>query len=107
MNVQALESDIQGVFNLGTGKPHSLLDVLEYLQEFTGYETSPKVTGEYRPGDNRHDYADVSKLIRCLNTRQFTDLRDGMKKLSEWAVSAGAIDLFDKEEKERRKFLSN
>jgi nucleoside-diphosphate-sugar epimerase len=66
------------------------------LGELTGSRVDPSITGEFRPGDNRHDFADITRLRREFGDCGFTDLRTAMEKLVEW--SSG-------EEAERRKFL--
>jgi dTDP-L-rhamnose 4-epimerase len=72
-----------------------------------GSKVQPNVTGEFRPGDNRHDFADNSKLRKAFATRGFTQLREGLQKLAEWSKDAEAKDLFDKEEKERKMYFSS
>lgn len=54
-----------GVFNLGTGHGHSVLDVLRAIERETG-ERLPDVTGGRRPGDPAELVADVSRARREL-----------------------------------------
>jgi dTDP-L-rhamnose 4-epimerase len=106
LNADALENNAQGVFNLGTGKPHNLLQVIEFLKETLGSGIAPRVTQEYRPGDNRHDFADNYKLASAFNFRQFASLKDGLERLVEWARTAKSVDLFEREERERLAYLA-
>jgi len=103
-NVRALERG-QGVFNLGTEKPTSLLEIVSILKGITGAKVDPDVTGDFRPGDNRHDYADTTKLRREYGEYAFTDLKKGMEKLAEWSSGEEARDMFEREEAERKKFI--
>jgi dTDP-L-rhamnose 4-epimerase len=105
LNADALENDAQGVFNVGTGKPHSLLQLIDSLKEILGSDIVPKVTQEYRPGDNRHDFADNFKLTSAFDFRHFSRLKDGLERLVEWAGTAKAVDLFEREERERSAYL--
>ena len=106
VNADAIENNAKGVFNLGTGEPHSLLEVIKSLKETLGSEIQPVVTREYRPGDNRHDFADISRLKNAFNLGEFTQLDKGLRELVMWAETAKAVDLFEKEERERSEYLA-
>lgn len=106
LNAEALENDVQGVLNLGTGEPHSLLDVIDSLKRILGSEIEPDITQDYRPGDNRHDFADTSKLLSPFKVGHFTKLDEGLKRLVDWSRSATATDRFEREERERLAYLS-
>jgi dTDP-L-rhamnose 4-epimerase len=105
LNVEAIENEASGVFNLGTGEPHSLLEVIEMLKKIYGSDVEPYITQEYRPGDNRHDFADTTKLRRHFKNTSFTPLSKGLERLVEWAREVHAIDRVDRAERERVKFL--
>ncbi len=68
-HVTALESltDLPGVhvYNLGTGRGHSVLEVVRAYEEASGREIPYKVVGR-RPGDVAASWADVSKAERDL-----------------------------------------
>jgi UDP-glucose 4-epimerase len=68
-HVTALESltDLPGVhvYNLGTGRGHSVLEVVRAYEEASGREIPYKVVGR-RPGDVAASWADVSKAEREL-----------------------------------------
>jgi dTDP-L-rhamnose 4-epimerase len=66
----------------------------------------PKITEEFRVGDNRHDFADISKIKRELGFEPRYDLKQGLEKIVEWGENQEAIDMFEKAEEERRKYLS-
>ena len=70
-----------------------------------GSKVEPKITQDYRPGDNRHDFADNSKLAKSFGSTKFTPFVRGLEKLVEWAGDVRAMDLFDEAEKERIRFL--
>ena len=76
----------EGVFNLGTGKTSSLLDVVNELKNLMHSNIETKITGDFRPGDNRHDFADISKLTYVGGEFGFVNLKEGLKKLVEWKV---------------------
>jgi dTDP-L-rhamnose 4-epimerase len=105
-NLLALESEMEGVYNVGTGKATSILEVANTLIELFDSKVEPKITGEFRVGDNRHDFADISKIKRELKFEPRYSLKQGLKKFVEWGKTREAIDMFEKAEKERKKYLS-
>lgn len=66
-HVAALESLIEGVhiYNLGTGKGTSVLELVKAFEEANGIEIPYEIV-ERRPGDIAECYADVSKANREL-----------------------------------------
>jgi dTDP-L-rhamnose 4-epimerase len=93
------------VFNVGTGKTTSILRIANTLIELHGSNVKPKIINEFRMGDVRHAFGDVSKINRKLGFVAKTPLKKGFEKLIEWSESQEAIDRFEEAEKERRKFL--
>ncbi|MEM3449944.1 MAG: GDP-mannose 4,6-dehydratase [Thermoproteota archaeon] len=83
-NLLALESEKEGVFNVGTGMPSSILEVAETLIGFFNSNVEPKITEEFRIGDNRHDFADITKIRRELGFEPNYDLKQGLKKFVKW-----------------------
>ncbi|NVL90278.1 MAG: SDR family NAD(P)-dependent oxidoreductase [Desulfobacterales bacterium] len=72
------------VFNVGTGKPISVLTVAQMLIE--AYESSIEavITGNFRLGDIRHNYADLSRIRRVLRFDPRYDFKAGIAKFVEW-----------------------
>lgn len=103
-NVEALEKG-SGVYNLGTGKPHSVNEIAKSIGKALGSSVEPKVTEEFRPGDSRHDLADISRFTRDFGKHNFVDLDEGLRKLVEWGRNAEAIDLYDTSEMERKRYF--
>jgi dTDP-L-rhamnose 4-epimerase len=101
----ALEGSAEGVYNVGTGRPVRILDIAEMLIDIFDSKVKPKITEEFRIGDNRHDFADISKIKKELNFQPKWDLKQGLEKFVEWAESQEAIDMFERAEKERKGYL--
>ncbi|MEM5855440.1 MAG: GDP-mannose 4,6-dehydratase [Candidatus Aenigmatarchaeota archaeon] len=106
-NLMALEEEkfLVDVFNVGTGKPTSVLKIAEILIELYDSRLEPQITEEFRFGDNRHDFADISKIEKTLGWKPSIDLKDGLEKLVEWSKEEEAIDKFVEAEKERKKYF--
>jgi len=71
------------VFNIACQQQHSLLDVLNLLNELLGTETQP-LFAPARPGDIRHSLADISKARRLMGYTPTVNLREGLAKTVEW-----------------------
>jgi len=93
------------VFNVGTGKSTNILQIANTLIELHGSKVEPKLTNEFRFGDVRHAFGDVSKIKRELGFVAKTSLKKGFEKLIKWGETQEAIDRFEETEIERRKFF--
>jgi dTDP-L-rhamnose 4-epimerase len=84
--VLALESPTQDeVFNLGGGHPYRILEIAERLGKVLGKgHLAPQVSGNYRAGDIRNCFADISKATAVLGYRPCITLEAGIESLSEW-----------------------
>jgi len=108
-NLLALEhsnADYQTI-NIGTGKPITIKNLAETLIKlYNRPNLKPYISNEYRKGDVRHCYADITKAQRLLDFKPAIALQDGLAELASWVKThERAIDLFEKalqELKERR-----
>ncbi|MGQ4876484.1 MAG: SDR family NAD(P)-dependent oxidoreductase [Promethearchaeia archaeon] len=94
------------VFNVGTGIPVSIKRVAETLRNYINPNIKPIITNQFRPGDVRHCFADISKIKRKLGYKPQYNFEEGMKELIEWVKSQkGKVkdksDLANKELKEK------
>ena len=105
-NVLGLESNGSGLYNIGTGKPTSLIQMISKIEELLDAKIEPKVSGEFRFGDNRHDFADITKARRELKFSPKWSLEKGLRELIDWSIKEEAVDRFDKAERERKKYFS-
>ncbi|MDH3310586.1 MAG: NAD-dependent epimerase/dehydratase family protein [Gammaproteobacteria bacterium] len=82
--VEALEesSGTGGIFNVGTGKRHSLLELLDNLEKLSGQ----KIERHHEParsGDILDSCADISRLKQTFKSIPSTSFEQGLKKLLE------------------------
>ena len=75
------------IFNVGTGVAVTVLDVAKYLVELYGTEVPLHVTGNYRLGDIRHNYADTAKIEKLLSFKPSFDFKTGLKHFTDWVNS--------------------
>ncbi|WP_447728368.1 NAD-dependent epimerase/dehydratase family protein [Sphingomonas koreensis] len=78
------------VFNVGTGVPVSVMTVAQTLRRLIGADVPITVTGNFRIGDIRHNYADMTRIERQLGFRPAYDFERGIAKFVEWARATGA-----------------
>jgi dTDP-L-rhamnose 4-epimerase len=94
-------------FNVGTGIPHSILEIAQTLTRLCGKKFAPEVLNRFRAGDIRHCYADISKIKSELGFAPQVSFTEGMSKLIEWSESQEAVDLTRKAQGElKRKGLT-
>jgi dTDP-L-rhamnose 4-epimerase len=79
------------VFNVGTGKPVTVIELIEKLSAAYGLEPQYRIPGEFRPGDVRHIVHDAT-AIRELGWRPETSLEDGLAQVAAWIRSQGSLD---------------
>lgn len=83
-----------GVFNVGTGQRHRILDVAQLIGRLLGSPLKPRIANEYRAGDIRHCIADITRARVVLGYEPRVRLEEGLAELVEWlrATSPAAPD---------------
>jgi UDP-glucose 4-epimerase len=79
-NLLALQSDFVGILNVATGKPATLLSLLQCIEQVGGRPADIHL-GAARAGDIRESYATTAKALQHLGFRAETSLLDGMRLL--------------------------
>jgi dTDP-L-rhamnose 4-epimerase len=93
----ALENDgADGLaVNVGSGRSISIVELGELLARTLGKEIAPEVTGEFRVGDIRHCFADVTLAQETLGFEAEVELEKGIAELAEWLAGQTAVDRVD------------
>ncbi|MGX1928687.1 UDP-glucose 4-epimerase GalE [Flagellimonas sp. 2504JD4-2] len=73
------------VFNLGTGKGSSVLEVIQSFERVSGDKLNYKVV-DRRPGDVIKAYADTQKANKVLGWKAHSTLDDSMKSAWDWEL---------------------
>lgn len=81
------ETPPNAVINVGSGVPTSVREVAEGLTRAFGQDPRTRVTGEYRLGDIRHNWADISQLRSFLNYTPQISLEEGLARFAAWVDS--------------------
>jgi dTDP-L-rhamnose 4-epimerase len=95
-NLLALASPADGaVYNVGTGRATTILDVALELARALGRPIEPEIPGRYRAGDVRHCIADVTKIRSELGYEPRVAFEQGVKDLLEWLHGQAPVDRVD------------
>jgi dTDP-L-rhamnose 4-epimerase len=105
-NVMVLENrnaDYE-IFNVGTGRGISILEVANVLIKKYNSKVKPLLANKYREGDIRYCFADVSKIKRKVGFEASIKFEDGIDDLIRWVDKQQDIkDGFQKAEEELKK----
>ena len=71
-------------FNVGSGVATSVIKVAETLKRLYVSSVEIKITGNYRIGDIRHNYADLEKINNQLGFAPLTDFETGITLFADW-----------------------
>lgn len=71
-------------FNVGTGIATDVLTVANTLIEKYGIKVNVMVSGNYRLGDIRHNYADITKAKELLGFMPKWSFSDGIGEFAKW-----------------------
>jgi len=84
---KCISDNIIGVdsFNIGSGESTSVSEIATQIVNFFDSNSVIKNTGEFRLGDIRHNYADLTKTKEALNFSPKWKFNDGLKSFLNWA----------------------
>ncbi len=83
-----------GSYNVGSGSPTSILNIAENLIDRLEVDTEPIILNQFRAGDIRHCYADITKL-QAQGYKPRKSLKEGMAELINWIQDQQAVDSFE------------
>jgi len=72
------------VYNVGTGVATDIITVAHTLSKFYNRKTQIQISGNYRLGDIRHNFADVSKIKSELGFEPQWSFEKGIKTFTNW-----------------------
>jgi dTDP-L-rhamnose 4-epimerase len=83
--------------NVGTGKPTSIRKLAELLLQLLGSELKPIISHEYRAGDIRHCYADITRIEKKLGFKPSISIEKGLPSFVKWVkTQRNVADQFEK-----------
>ena len=78
------ESANNQVFNVGTGVATDVITVATELSNNYGIQVPITISGNYRLGDIRHNYADITKARQLLGFEPKISFKEGLKQFTDW-----------------------
>lgn len=75
------------VFNVGTGVPTSVLEAAQLLISQYDVDSTYSISGDFRVGDIRHNYADITLLQSELGITPKVSFAEGLARFSTWVKS--------------------
>lgn len=98
------EKPIVDVFNVGSGIASDVLTIANTLQELLNINVPTKVSGQFRVGDIRHNFADLTKAKEVLGFEPTVTIEEGLYRFVEWVKSEQIqVDLYEKSLSELKK----
>jgi len=96
---------ISDVINVGSGNPTSILEIAKLLKKTMKSEVEIIVTGEYRLGDIRHNFADLKNLHEKLSYYPKISIEKGIEKFANWvSIQPKEIDRLDLAKEQLKKY---
>jgi len=70
--------------NIGSGVATSVMDVARQLRSLLSSTSELKISGDFRAGDIRHCYADLSQARKNIKFTPRIDLETGLSRFVSW-----------------------
>ena len=80
------------VFNVASGNVYTISELGHRISKALGSSIEPEITGQYRAGDIRHCFADITKIRTLLGYEPQVQLEDGLRDLATWLEGQIAYD---------------
>lgn len=85
-NIMAMDRGDGSTYNIGTGKPTTVLELFSLLKDISGKDFEPKLS-EAREGEISEIYLNCEKATEELGWKPKTTLKDGLRDTYKWFVS--------------------
>lgn len=91
------------VFNVGSGVATDVLTVAQTLKNAYKSDSQIHVSGNYRLGDIRHNYADLSVITKQLGFKPSISFEEGIRRFTAWVEQQEVVeDKYDQSIEEMR-----
>jgi dTDP-L-rhamnose 4-epimerase len=103
-NLLVMEKDESNfeVFNVGGGKTYTVMEFYERVADVFGKDIKPEIPGEYRYGDTRHIFSDISKL-RGLGWEPAIPIEQSIREYKQYLQDQVKVeDILEYQQKQMR-----
>lgn len=102
LGIEKEEADYR-VFNVGSGVATDVLTVAQTLKNAYKSDSQIHVSGNYRLGDIRHNYADLSVITKQLGFKPSISFEEGIRRFTAWVEQQEVVeDKYDQSIEEMR-----
>lgn len=86
VTAQAVKYDkpLIDTFNVGSGVSTDVFTIAKTLQKLLGIKVPTSVSGQFRVGDIRHNFADLSKVRRVFGFEPKVSIEEGLANFVNW-----------------------
>jgi dTDP-L-rhamnose 4-epimerase len=86
IHIALINESVQvGIYNVGSGIQTTVVDVARKLAKLIDPTIEIHITGQYRKGDIRHNFADLTKIENELGYSSEFSFEDGLNLFVDWA----------------------
>ena len=78
------EGPLVDVFNVGSGVATDVLTIANTLQQMLGQIVPIEISGKFRLGDIRHNFADLTKVRATLGFEPTIFIEEGLRRFVDW-----------------------
>lgn len=71
-------------FNVGSGVATDVLTIANTLQRLLGITVPVRVSGQFRMGDIRHNFADLAKVRAAFGFKAKVQIEEGLRRFTDW-----------------------
>jgi dTDP-L-rhamnose 4-epimerase len=90
------EKPLVDVFNVGSGEPTDVLTIASTLCRLFGNDVPINVSGQFRSGDIRHNFADLAKIRGTLRFEPTVRIQEGLGRFVNWVKDEKVyVDRYD------------
>lgn len=83
----------QHILNVGSGVPIDVLTVAEEIISYLKSNSKIKISGAYREGDIRHNYADLKLVNEIIGFKPLWSFKSGLHNFLNWVLRQDDIPL--------------
>ena len=86
-----LDRKEQHILNVGSGVPVNVIEVAQEIVSYLKSQSEIKISGAFREGDIRHNYADLSLIKEVVGFKPKWSFKEGLHSFIDWALQQNDI----------------
>ena len=86
-----IEKKGQHILNVGSGIPVNVIEVAEEIVSYLNSNSKIKISGAFREGDIRHNFADLKQVKNITGFEPKWSFKEGLHSFIDWALKQNDI----------------